>query len=247
MALRYLMTAAANPGPEITEEVVMAKNRHNLRLYPDEPLLIPAFHGMVSALSGPLADLMTPEAKLVELGGYLTNPKAKAQGFHTDVGQIDAPQVAPYYSAMLYLTDVEEDGGRFQVVPCTHALSPLRSLVWELFNKSAEDMSADRRAEYERELREKGIETHSLVRTVAAEAGDIVIYDSTVVHQGSANQSQRTRGTLYMTFLGQGENPPGSTFAIHSDLLEPPRGPLTLSSISKQLWPNPLLQRVFKS
>ena len=56
-----------------------------------------------------------------------------------------------------------------------------------------------------------------------------------VFHRGSAHTGSRTRAVLYATFLGKGALPFGQTFAIDSELLTPPLGPLTLASLRGEL------------
>lgn len=233
-ALSFLMRSGAHPRPEITEEVQMARYRHHFRLRLEEAMVAPAVRGILEAVGETLTTLMTSEAHLVELAAFLTNPGAKGQGFHSDVQPSDADKVAPLYTAMLFLTPVAADGGRLEVVPSTHLLSPLRALLWELFNGSKENMTAEEQAAHKAELRSVGIATSHLDRGVPAMIGDIVIYDSSLVHRGAANRSDRTRGVLYMTFMGQGEDPGGATLAIHTELLRPPRGPLSLKALSQQ-------------
>lgn len=236
-ALRYLMTLGSQPRPKSTEEVQAARHRHHFRLRFQRPELAPALRGLLAACRPPLEALLTGNGRLVELAGFLTNPGAHAQDFHTDANPSDAAQVAPYYTALLFLTDVAAEGGRFEAVPRSHALSPHRELLRGLFNRSAEDMPAERQAAYEEELRAVGIDATRLDRAVAANAGDVLVYDGSLVHRGSGNRAARTRGAVYMTFLGQGEEPGGPTIAIHSEFLQPPRGPISLAQLSKELSP----------
>lgn len=232
-ALLSTMVAALQPDLGITAEVQQQEHRHNLRFYPEHPQLQPVSKRILEVVGAVLARMMSNEAKLVEMGAFLTNPGAKKQELHQDVTHhVDTP----IYSVLLFLTDVEANGGRMEVVTGTHGLANTSGILAYLAYAqegtiaSGEDGSIHY-PEYDPtfELIIRGWNDPAPVsRFVSAKAGDVVIYDSGLLHRGSANYSPDTQGVLYMSFMGQGPPVSGHTFGIHNDLLEPPRGPLSI-------------------
>lgn len=207
-AMKQLLAWAAAGGSNMTERVMKPKHRHHLRLPLHEPALRPAIQGILNAVGPTIQRSMSASAHLIELAAFITNPGAESQYFHHDVPESADQAVAPYYTVLLFLTDVAENGGRFEVIPRTHALSEYKDMLLAAQDRGKKVWLA-----------------------VPAQAGDVLVYDGSLVHRGTANQADRPRVVLYMTFAGHGAHPCCHTFAINTDLLRPPAGPITLQTL----------------
>jgi len=169
---------------------------------------------------------------MVEFAAFITNPGAEGQHFHMDSGNSFSKHQAPLYSLFLFLTDLEnEDQGPLQIAPCTHALSTFREAMRKTVKKTMR-------------MRDVGIEKHCFNhwKLLPVRAGDAALYDATLLHRGTANNSTRTRVVVYLSVLGVGELAFGQTYAIDEKLLSPPlrfrtlvNASISQSSLSKEL------------
>lgn len=210
-ARRYLLQKAAQPSADFTEYVHLSKHRHHLRLHASEhPLVERLWKALAHRIGSVLLPVVSELGAVVEFAAFITNPGAAGQKLHSDSGNVFSPQQAPLYSAFLFLSDLDDASmGPLQVVPRTHALSTKRDQTrWAV--QSLAKAGADARCLDHWKL-------------LPIRAGDMSIYDSSALHRGTANTGNRTRVVVYMSILGVGELPFGSTFAIDTRLLDPPQ------------------------
>ncbi|CAK0846695.1 unnamed protein product [Prorocentrum cordatum] len=210
-ARRYLLQKAAQPSAEFTEYVHLSKHRHHLRLHASEhPLVERLWRTLAQRTGSVLLPVVSQLGAVVEFAAFITNPGAAGQKLHSDSGNTFSPQQAPLYSAFLFLSDLDDASmGPLQVVPRTHAISTKRDQIrWAV-----------------QALAKAGADARCLDhwKLLPIRAGDMGMYDSSALHRGTANTGNRPRVVVYMSMLGVGELPFGSTFAIDTRLLDSPQ------------------------
>lgn len=231
-ALRYAMSSAGTPGEAAFEYVHDPKHRHHLRVMPEEPALAPALTSVLKVVGEVLMDQLERQEKLIELAMFLSNPGAEAQEMHED-----APfeKVAPSYSVFLFLTDVRDaSDGPLEVVPRSHSDSTVRSHIKEFMELQRITREGWVVADEMMEPVED-VKSHKIEQQLLASAGDVVVYDGSLFHRGSAVTGKHTRGVLYMTFVGSGPLDKKHSAAIRNELLKPPDGPLSIPSLTERV------------
>jgi len=215
-ALHSIFKACLQSNKSTMESIAAPQHRHHLKLR-FEGDHRRGLQAILRAVFPIISTLLTPEAHLVELATIVSNPGAPRQILHRDGGAIFAEE-AKLYSAFMYLTDVKKKGGGTEAVIGSQwgSVAPHASKkFWDVTDKN------------------KSV-AHS--RVVVADAGDILIFDSTLHHGATAVKNDITRGVLYMSFLGPGKwNVPGHTYYIFNDLLMPPLGPMSISKVAETL------------
>ncbi|CAK9019957.1 unnamed protein product [Durusdinium trenchii] len=169
--------------------------RWDLRL-PMEPLIYRALEELLGRSSGEegagatLEDLAGPDAELWELGVVVTEPGAAPQAVHFDAAE------RCLYTAFLALQDVTYEMGPTHFWPGTN--TPV----------------AHRRFEDD-----PGCLEAVPLAAPLLQAGDLVMYDSRLLHCGGGNTSTQTRALLYITFRDQHRDP--QSLGIHQHSIRP--------------------------
>lgn len=212
-AAKYLVWKGAHANSSSTEYVHDTKHRHHMRLRPSEhPAIANLLQMLLRSAQSILLPLVSPLGAVIEFAAFLTNPGASGQHFHTDIIDSLKSNLAPTYSLFLFLSDVDDESeGPLQIAPRSHALSDVRDATRQAALLLSRGMS--------------GAESTCLAhwKLLPIKRGDVAFYDGTVLHRGTDNNSTRTRIVLYMTFMGIGSAPEGSTYAIDATLLDPPK------------------------
>lgn len=209
---KYLAWKGAHANSSFTEYVHATKHRHHLRLRPSEhPVVAGLFRVLVRSAAAILMPLVSQLGAVVEFAAFLTNPGAKGQHFHTDIIDSLKKRHAPVYSVFLFLTDIDQKHeGPLQIAPQSHALSHVRDATRQAALMLSGAMSG------------KDPQCLSHWKLLPVKSGDVAIYDGSVLHRGTMNNSTKTRIVVYLTVMGVGSAPEGKTFAIDDTLLEPP-------------------------
>jgi len=180
---KYLTWKASQADASFTEYVHETKHRHHLRLQPSEnPAVAALFDTLVQVAAGIILPFVSPLGAVVEFAAFLTNPGACGQPFHTDIKDSEQKALAPIYTTFLFLTDVDDEShGPLQIAPRSHALSRVREATRTAALILCEGAPG------------REVSSLSKWKLLPAKSGDIAIYDGSVLHRGTANNSTRTR------------------------------------------------------
>lgn len=164
------------------------RNRADMFLPYAEPIVKKALQEAVTNLSPFLLgmDGMKDSGNLHELSCIISDPGSPTQCIHCDTPWL--PNVAPLYTFFIALQDVESDMGHTTYLPKTHVAE-----AHSIFNAGIKQ-------------KENLISVTPPVRTQLTK-GDVVIFDSRVLHSGGANTSEKRatedgkrRVLFYFTF-----------------------------------------------
>merc|ERR1711957_263919 len=78
------------------------------------------------------------------------------------------------------------------------------------------------------------IDGREMQASAIANIGDVIVYDRSLFHRAGANLGNRTRGVFYMTFIGPGGIMLDQKPAILNELLQPPRGPVSIHDLGRE-------------
>jgi len=185
-AEKFRTEAAVADGSAVYDELFGAVNnrrhRSDMFLPFDEPIVQRALLEVTSNLRPILDELegMLESGILHELSSFISDPGSPNQCVHCDTPFLS--DVEPLYTFFVALQDVDDNMGHTTYLPGTHNQAAHR-----IFNgpqRQKDDLIASSKA----------------VRS-NLKIGDVVIFDSRVLHCGGANTSEGTRRILfYFTF-----------------------------------------------
>lgn len=150
-----------------------------------------------------LLETVTAEARLHELSCLVADPGSPRQCVHADTIVLPCPQypevhMAPLYTFFVALQDVSFEMGPTVFLPQTH--TPEAHLLWNTGQKQKELFISSRKA----------------VRSDLKKGG-VAIFDSRILHCGSANSSDKRRVLFYFTLSKQQDWPlPGGLHGSNS-------------------------------
>jgi len=136
----------------------------------------------------------------------------------TSVIRTIATDTALIYTCLLALQDIELDMGPTHVWPSTHTVEH-HATLWST-NTGAKLFVADADKAF-------GVEH----KNMTLRKGDLVMYDSRVMHCGGANISQKRRSVFVVSTMGPGIRPDGTTWTMLRSL----RNMLMLSDLPLSL------------
>jgi ectoine hydroxylase-related dioxygenase (phytanoyl-CoA dioxygenase family) len=178
--------------------------------------LTPPVIAALSQALGPLKDvcgeLLGSEAVLFECAALVSDPQAPRQPVHPDTAY-HLHQGPAVLTVFIALQDVHENMGPTIFLPCTHTRE-----AHAAFNDPSE--ASGKEALLSRSPKQLGL----------LDSGDAIIFDSRLLHCGSANESEARRVIFYFSFKAEeARAPPGTLDA------ELQRQQLRLSSSSDWL------------
>jgi hypothetical protein len=119
-------------------------------------------------------------ANVLEAGKF----GSSGQGWHRDA-------FGTQFKAMIYLTDVNEENGPFEIVPESHKVSNIITLVAKGILKFKQNRITD--AEANEAITQTGMSVK-----IAAKAGTLIVFNSTTIHRGHPIKSgKRIAATNY--------------------------------------------------
>ena len=133
-------------------------------------------------------------AQLYELAALISDPGSPQQPFHPDTPYRDDQGVA-VLTAFIALQPVDETMGPTLFVPGSHTAE-----AHAAFNQR--DDGGDARL---------AVLRRQPVWRAALGAGDVALFDSRLIHCGSANRSPRRRVLFYISFRAAGAHAPPGT------------------------------------
>ena len=181
--------AGSDPESRHFGNVLVRANRYDLKL-PLEPPVRAALSEALGALGPTLGAFLGSDAELYELAALVSDPGAPRQPVHPDTGFSPSPVLA---STFIALQDIDETMGPTVWLPRTQT-----SAAHAQFNGEP----GQRAALLRRSPRRLGLLSR----------GDLAIFDSRLLHAGSANSSGRRRVVFYFSFKAKDARrvPPGS-------------------------------------
>ncbi|KAJ1397906.1 hypothetical protein B484DRAFT_368727 [Ochromonadaceae sp. CCMP2298] len=164
-----------------------------------EPLVRTALREVFTSLRPLLVATVGEEGMLHELSSLVADPGAPRQCVHADT--IDQ-SMEPMYTFFVALQDVTFEMGHTVFLPRTH--TPAAHLMWNV-----------QQSQKERFL------TSLPATSSGLKKGDVAIFDSRVLHCGSANTSDKRRVLFYLTLSRQQRWPlPGGQHGSNSVRVE---------------------------
>jgi hypothetical protein len=174
--------------------------RYDLKLSIEEPVVREVLRKLCNALGPLLEQVVTLDARIVELASMISDPGALPQQYHSDT-LLPSTCGAPVYTCFIALQDVEPAMGATWVIPGTHTEAR------------------------HHELRDQGPERSKKRQAASAAAvqmtcksGDAFLMDSRLWHHGGGNTSDSRRRLFYVTFGVPYCHPKGSTYSILDEL-----------------------------
>jgi len=131
-------------------------------------------------------------AELFELGALVSDPSALRQCVHADTGYTSEPIAC---STFIALQDIDEDMGPTVFIPNTH-----QEYEAHVALQAREPAPGSYSSMTDRERLLQGSPNH--VATLSS--GDAIMFDSRVLHCGTANTSIRRRVIFYFSFRAKG-------------------------------------------
>jgi len=168
--------------------VLSRANRFDL-LLPCAPLVKAALAEALTPLAGVISSAVGEDAELFELAALISDPGAPRQPAHPDTPLTSSPAVC---TAFVALQDIDERMGPTFFLPGTQF-----SAAHEAFNLG-------------------GASKDNLLRTTPRQLGllkqgDASLFDSRLLHGGSANASPRRRVLFYFSFKARGAVTPSGS------------------------------------
>ena len=174
------------------------ETRKDLPLAIDETTT-PVFKSALKVLYPSLRNLLGGDAELVEFSSIFTFKGSEDQKMHCD-SLVENPKdlldEKLVYTVFVYLDDIRSDMGALDVWPGTHT-------HYHFMDQAEKDM----------------IRSAPAVR-IAVPAGTLIMYDSRLLHRGSANTNgnNRVRPSFYFSFAAKsGTTAHGPTYSIRSE------------------------------
>jgi len=155
------------------------------------------------ALDPTIVELCGREALVSELACLIADPGAPQQELHSDTNHREGFLL----TAFIALQDISCDMGATIVLPRSNTVAALAELEY-----GCGDFT-DRAAQERHGLGMIADPGRGAVQ-FEAEAGDVLLIDSRVLHCGGANSSELRRRLLYVTLRPPGVEPSGSTDSI---------------------------------
>ena len=168
--------------------------RYDMHLNIADPPVRVALQQLAAKLTSLLAEVVTVEARVVELSSLIADPGATRQAWHPD-SLLPSLVGAPLYTCFVALQPIDASMGPTRLIPRTH-------------NSESHDKLRDEGVKGRR-ARESVVDTH-----MACGAGDAFLMDSRLWHCGGSNHSMKRRRLLYVTFGVPHCSPRGSTYSI---------------------------------
>jgi ectoine hydroxylase-related dioxygenase (phytanoyl-CoA dioxygenase family) len=131
-------------------------------------------------------------AELFELGALISDPSALRQCVHADTGYTSDPIAC---STFIALQDIDEDMGPTVFIPTTHQEAEAHVAL-----QAREPTPGSYSSMTDRERLLQGSPNH----VAALSSGDAIMFDSRLLHCGTANTSVRRRVIFYFSFRAKG-------------------------------------------
>eukprot|EP01050_Picozoa_sp_SAG11_P011845 SAG11_NODE_1282_length_5310_cov_24.980426_5_plen_410_part_00 len=167
------------------------RNRWDLFLRLDPPVLS-LLRGVLASISQLLADLLTADALVCELATLITDGGAQRQPLHPDTILDGGAGLATCFVA---LQDVSLDMGPTLMIPRSHRDSALHELLGGKADRAVREAELGAMAGPTVCVRGETLPVQQCI----ADAGDVVLMDSRLLHCGGANVSGCRRRLLYLS------------------------------------------------
>lgn len=169
-----------------------------------QPVHADTTHGIMRFLQSNPGDSCDPMAAATEAALLIGGDDEDADEDIHEVVKAVATETAKIFTSLLALQDVDEEMGPTQVWPATHTMEH-HTTLWNNVGK-LNNWEADKAF---------GIEHKKMTLS----QGDLVLYDSRVMHCGGANTSlKRRRSVLCVSAMGPGIRPDGTTWTMLDSL-----------------------------
>jgi len=190
--------------------VLLRDNRCDLLLPLNDDVYTP-FHEVIcqSAVGQTIAELLGKQAVLYELSCLISDPGSQRQVVHPDTPVLEGHD-AVLYSAFVALQDVAMDMGPTCYIPGTHTEE-----IHDIFKNGDKDTL---------------LMTQPSVLGIIPK-GTCCIFDSRLLHCGTANQADTSRALFYFSFKNPKVLNPGNPGSIRPELI----GKLSFSLLKKEL------------
>lgn len=189
-----LLTAVTDGETRVVELAAISSEAGALA----QPVHADTTHGVMRVLDGGHALAAATEASL--LAG---SDDEDAEEDMERVVRTVATATAMIFTSLIALQDIDADMGPTQVWPATHTMEH-HCTLWNNIGK-LNNWEADKVF---------GIEHKKMTLS----CGDLVLYDSRVMHCGGANTSDRRRSVLCVSAMGPGIRPDGTTWTMLKSL-----------------------------
>ena len=215
--------------------VLCREQRYDLKLSLQEPAVLAALTEALAAAGPACAHVLGPQPELFELGALVADSGAPRQPVHPDTPWHEAAAVV---SCFVALQHVEAEMGATLFLPRTHADAEaqeayLRGQPSPWGAPRPATPPPDGRGAWDELLQRAPCRAPLLRR------GSCALFDSRILHCGSANSSGRRRVVFYFSLKarGHGNGWKGGGFIYPGTLLDELRGRYSLSSDTTSLVP----------
>ena len=174
-------------------DVLRRENRHDLKL-DLTPVVTKAVEALTATLGPTITACLGDDAVLYELAALISDPQSPQQPFHPDT-PFREDQGLAVLTAFVALQPIDEAMGPTRFIPSSHTAA-----AHAAFN-SLEDGGRAKLALLRSRPCWRGV----------LDTGDVTLFDSRLLHCGSANSSPRRRVLFYVSFRKrQATAPPGT-------------------------------------
>lgn len=201
--IAFLFRAAVEADQSSTQYVHRAKRRHHLRLRPAEvPPVAEALGFLASRVAGALPH-GAGDGLVVEMGGFITNPKAKAQRWHGDLLHVGCKHCAEACSNRSCSEDpCESCLARVSAQRPGERSMPVYSCQLFLTEELGSDTGGLEVVPGTHEASELMFaESEGQVVRLAGPPGTIACYDGTLQHRGAAHRGTLGAGPRLVAYL----------------------------------------------
>lgn len=190
---RALEACGATP---LFGDVLCRKHRYDLMLRADAQPVADAISETLCSIAPCVERLLGQGTVLYECSALVSDPGAPRQEIHPDTPFCQSPVAL---TAFISLQDVTEDMGPTVFLPRSHT----EACHEAYHSENATDL-------------EDVLRSHPCV-TGIMRCGDAIVFDSRLLHCGSANRSMRRRVLFYLSFRRPGIPLPGTMYSCDKD------------------------------
>ena len=200
-------------------DVLLKSNRCDLTIPVGEEVITKALNEALreSAVGQTIASIFSDNAVLYEFSCLISDPGSQRQVIHPDTPFLEGKGPV-LYTTFIALQDIHVDMGPTTWLPGTH--------TFEAHEEFKDDDSSNGQSRKDSLLRTSDIALGILPK------GSCAIFDSRLLHCGTANRSEQSRALFYFSFKNPNVGYPGNPASIRPELGSEK---VSMSSIMKDL------------
>ena len=200
-------------------DVLLRSNRCDLTLPVGDEIVADALNEVIrnSAVGQTIASILSDNAELYELSCLISDPGSQRQVLHPDTPFLEG-RGPVLYTTFIALQDIRFDMGPTIWLPKTH--------TQEAHDAFKDDDSSSGESRKDSLIKQNKIVTGILPK------GSCAIFDSRLLHCGTANKSEDSRALFYFSFKNPNTGYPGNPASIRREI---GNAKLTMSVLEKDL------------